>query len=93
MVLNILSEWYLAESQRFGILEFFNTIGHLQLVSRLTYERPVAATCYTPPPEPRGRCLPESGCSLGMNFGDVNNWNRPRADFRAARIFAVCTPA
>jgi hypothetical protein len=27
MVLNILSEWYLAENQRFGILEFFNRIG------------------------------------------------------------------
>jgi hypothetical protein len=27
MVLNILSEWYLAGNQRFGILEFFNRIG------------------------------------------------------------------
>jgi hypothetical protein len=29
MVLNILSECYLAENQRFGILEFFNRIGRL----------------------------------------------------------------
>jgi hypothetical protein len=30
MVLNFLSEWYLAENQRFGILEFFNRIGQKQ---------------------------------------------------------------
>jgi len=30
MVLNIPNEWYLAENQRFGILEFFNRIGQLR---------------------------------------------------------------
>jgi hypothetical protein len=38
----------------------------------------LADSCYTPRSESRGRCLPVSSCSLGVNIGDMNNWNRPR---------------
>jgi hypothetical protein len=44
-----------------------------------SFHTPSAVTCYTPQPEPKGRCLPVSGYSLGVNFGDVNNWSRPNA--------------
>jgi hypothetical protein len=56
-----------------------------QLVTIMTSEAGLhnrllmADSCYTPQPEPRGRCLPVSSYSLGVNFGDVNNWNRPDA--------------
>jgi hypothetical protein len=39
MALNILSEWYLAENQRFGILEFFNRIGRNRLFVLLKFTR------------------------------------------------------
>jgi len=36
MLLNIPSEWYLAENQRFGILEFFNRIGQQRKFTELS---------------------------------------------------------
>ena len=48
MVLHILSEWYLAENQRFGILEFFNRIGCKRTFGELkTALRIVAVLCPT----------------------------------------------
>jgi hypothetical protein len=43
MVLNILSEWYLAENQRFRILEFFNRIGQLPTIVIVAYDSPLLA--------------------------------------------------
>jgi hypothetical protein len=42
----------------------------------------LAATCYTPQPEPRGRCCAVSGYSPGAIFSDAYNRSRPEADIR-----------
>jgi hypothetical protein len=54
--------------------------GFLQQMWRITIVPLLADSCYTPRLLLWGRCQPVSGCSLGVNFGDVNNWNRPIAD-------------
>jgi hypothetical protein len=49
MVLNILSEWYLAENQRFRILEFFNRIGQLPTIVIVAYDSPLLAEAVCKP--------------------------------------------